>query len=114
HDGPIVLVGKSMGGRVACHVALVEPVEAVICLGYPLCGPGNPSNLRDEVLVSLKTPILFAQGTKDRLCPLDLLERVRRRMSVPNGLHVVEGGDHSLLVSKTDLKARGISQEQVD
>jgi predicted alpha/beta-hydrolase family hydrolase len=114
HDGPIVLVGKSMGGRVGCHVALVEPVEAVICLGYPLCGAGDPSRLRDEVLVSLKIPILFVQGDKDRLCPLDLLEGVRRRMSASNDLHVVEGGDHSLLVSKTTLKARDLSQKQVD
>jgi uncharacterized protein len=114
HVGPIVLVGKSMGGRVGCHVALVEQVEAVICLGYPLCGAGDPSKLRDEVLVSLETPILFVQGTKDRLCPLDLLEGVRRRMSAPNSLHVVEGGDHSLVVSKTELKARALGQEQID
>jgi predicted alpha/beta-hydrolase family hydrolase len=114
HDGPIVLVGKSMGGRVGCHVALAEPVEAAICLGYPLCGAGDPSKLRDEVLVSLGIPILFVQGDKDRLCPLDLLEGVRARMSAANDLHVVEGGDHSLLVSKTGLKARGASQQQVD
>ncbi len=114
HAGPIVLVGKSMGGRVGCHLALVERVEAVICLGYPLCGAGDPSKLRDEVLVSLTTPVLFVQGTKDRLCPLDLLEGVRRRMLAPNALHVVEGGDHSLIVSKTELKAGGVSQEEVD
>lgn len=114
HAGPIVLVGKSMGGRVGCHVALVEPVEAVVCLGYPLCGAGDPSKLRDEVLVSLRVPSLFVQGTKDRLCPLDLLDGVRRRMTAPNALHVVEGGDHSLFVSKTELKARGIVQDQVD
>jgi len=35
HAGPIVLVGKSLGGRIGCHVALAEPVEAVVCLGYP-------------------------------------------------------------------------------
>jgi uncharacterized protein len=114
HDGPIVQVGKSMGGRVGCHVALVEQVEAVICLGYPLCGAGDPSKLRDEALLALKTPILFVQGTKDRLCPLDLLESVRQRMEASNFLHVVAGGDHSLVVSKTELKARGIGQEQVD
>ena len=47
HDGPIVLAGKSMGGRVGCHVALVDPVEALICFGYPLCGAGDRSKLRD-------------------------------------------------------------------
>ena len=34
--GPLFLVGKSMGGRVGCHLALEEPVAGVICLGYPL------------------------------------------------------------------------------
>jgi uncharacterized protein len=114
HDGPIVLVGKSMGGRVGCHVALVEDVAGVICLGYPLCGGGDPTKLRDEVLLALSTPILFVQGTKDRLCPLDLLDGVRGRMAAPNALHIVDGGDHSLLVSKTELKARGLDQAKVD
>jgi len=114
HDGPIVLAGKSMGGRVGCHVALVEPVEAVICLGYPLCGAGDRSKLRDDVLVELRTPILFVQGTRDPLCPLDLLEDVRKRMRAPSALHVVDDADHSLLVSKSALKARGSTQEQAD
>jgi uncharacterized protein len=109
-----VLAGKSMGGRVGCHVALVDPVEAVICFGYPLCGAGDRSRLRDQVLMELKTPILFAQGTRDPLCPLDLLENVRKRMHAPSTLTVVEGGDHSLVVAKTALKALGSSQEDVD
>jgi uncharacterized protein len=114
HDGPIVLAGKSMGGRVGCHVALVDPVEAVICFGYPLCGAGDRSKLRDQALLELKTPILFAQGTRDPLCPLDLLEGVRKQMRAPSTLTVAEGGDHSLMVGKTALKALGSSQEEVD
>jgi predicted alpha/beta-hydrolase family hydrolase len=114
HEGPIVLAGKSMGGRVGCHVALVDPVEAVICFGYPLCGAGDRSRLRDQVLMELKAPILFAQGTRDPLCPLDLLESVRKRMHAPSTLTVVEGGHHSLMVAKTALKALGSKQEDVD
>ena len=114
HDGPIVLAGKSMGGRVGCHVAVVEPVEAVICLGYPLCGAGDRSKLRDQVLLELRTPAMFVQGTRDPLCPLELLESVRKRMQAPSTLHVVEGADHSLLVSKTTLKALGSSQDETD
>ena len=114
HRGPIVLVGKSMGGRVGCHVAHVEQASAVVCLGYPLCGGGDASKLRDSVLLELKTPTLFVQGTRDRLCPLNLLAEVRERMTAPNGLHVVEGGDHSLLASKTQLKASGLTQDDVD
>jgi predicted alpha/beta-hydrolase family hydrolase len=113
-DGPIVLAGKSMGGRVGCHVALVDPVRAVICFGYPLCGAGDRSKLRDQVLLELKTPILFVQGTRDALCPLDLLGDVRTRMGAPSTLYVVEGGDHSLMVGKAALKALGSSQEDVD
>ena len=114
HDGPIVLAGKSMGGRVGCHVALVEPVAAVICLGYPLCGAGDRSKLRDQVLLELRTPVMFVQGTRDPLCPLDLLEGVRKRMRAPSTLHVVDGADHSLLVAKTTLKAHGSTQEEAD
>jgi predicted alpha/beta-hydrolase family hydrolase len=114
HNGPIVLAGKSMGSRVGCHVALVDRVEAVICFGYPLCGAGDRSKLRDQVLLELKTRILFAQGTRDPLCPLDLLEDVRQRMHAPSMLYVLEGGDHSLVVAKTALKASGSSQEEVD
>jgi hypothetical protein len=114
HDGPVVLIGKSMGGRVGCQLALEEDVAAVICLGYPLCGGGNPEKMRAEVLLKLATPILFVQGTRDSLCPLDLLESVREQMKTPNQLYVVEGGDHSLVVTKGQLKAAGETQEDVE
>jgi predicted alpha/beta-hydrolase family hydrolase len=114
HSGPPVLIGKSLGGRVGCHLALEEDVACVICLGYPLCGGGNPTKLRDEVLRALSTPILFVQGTRDSFCPLDTLESVRREMTVVNELHVVEGGDHSLLVTKSRLKASAETQDEVE
>src|SRR5213082_1909324 len=111
-SGPIFLIGKSMGGRIGCHVALEEKVNGLICLGYPLCGMGDRTKLRDQVLRNLQTPILFVQGTRDSLCPLDLLEKVRSEMSAPNFLHVVEGGDHSLIVRKKDLG--GKTQDDID
>jgi uncharacterized protein len=110
----IFLIGKSMGGRIGCHVALEEPVTGLICLSYPLCGGGDRAKMRDKVLCDLKTPILFVQGTRDPLCPLDLLAEVRQKMTAPNVLHVVEGGDHSLIVTKSNLKAAGETQEDVD
>jgi len=111
-SGPIILIGKSMGGRIGCHIALEEKVNGIVCLGYPLCAMGDRSKLRDQVLRDLRTPILFVQGTRDPLCPLDLLESVRPQMTAPNFLHLVEGGDHSLLVRKKDLGAE--AQEDVD
>jgi predicted alpha/beta-hydrolase family hydrolase len=115
HPGArVFLIGKSMGGRVGCHVSLDENVDGVVCLGYPLCAMGDRTKLRDEVLRALTTPILLAQGTRDPLCPLDLLERVRSEMKAPNFLHIVEGGDHSLRVPKHQLQASGETQEELD
>jgi uncharacterized protein len=112
--GSVVLIGKSMGSRVGCHVSLEDEVPALICLGYPLCGGGDPNKLRDQVLREIRTPILFVQGTRDPLCPLLLLDKVRAEMSAPNELLVVNGGDHSLLVTKSQLSASNQSQEDVN
>ena len=108
------LIGKSMGGRVGCHVSLEDKVDGLICLGYPLCAMGDRTKLRDEVLRALTTPTLFVQGTRDSLCPLDLLKRVRTEMKGPNALHLVQGGDHSLRVTKHQLQASGQTQEDID
>jgi predicted alpha/beta-hydrolase family hydrolase len=113
-EGAVILVGKSMGGRIGCHVSLHETIDSLICFGYPLCGAGDQTRLRDKVLRELTTPILFIQGTRDPLCPLDLLEEVRGDMRAPNFLHLVEGGDHSLLVGKRQLRARSQTQIDVD
>ena len=109
-----ILIGKSMGGRIGCHLSLEEKVDGLICLGYPLCAMGDRTRLRDEVLRALSTPILFVQGTRDSLCPLDVLEHVRTEMKAPNFLHIVEDGDHSLRVPKRQLQATGETQEDVD
>lgn len=113
-EPPIILIGKSMGGRIGCHLALEEKVDALICLGYPLCAMGDRMKLRDQVLIALETPVLFVQGTRDSLCPLDLLEAVRTKMKARNILHIVEGGDHSLRVPKRELQKRGETEDGVD
>jgi predicted alpha/beta-hydrolase family hydrolase len=112
-DGPVFLIGKSMGGRIGCHLALEEPVAGLVCLGYPLKS-GATGALRDQVLLALETPILFVQGTRDPLCPLDLLADVRARMKGTSRLLIVEGGDHSLAVSAAARKARGETQADSD
>jgi len=111
---PVILIGKSMGGRIGCHLTLEEPVAGLVCLGYPLCGGGDAAKLRDKVLRELRTPILFVQGTRDTLCPLDLLEKVRSEMTAENFVHLVEGGDHSLIVGKKQLKAAHETQDEVN
>jgi uncharacterized protein len=110
----VIVIGKSMGGRIGCHVAVDEKIAGLVCFSYPLCGGGDPQKLRDKVLRELETPILFVQGTRDPLCPLDLLEEVRAQMKAPNTLHAVGGADHSLLLRKGDLKQMGKTQEEID
>ena len=114
HMGPIVLIGKSMGGRVGCHLALEERVASIVCLGYPLKGMGKAGRLRDEVLLALGTPILFVQGTRDALCPLDSLATVRQRMRAKSELYVVESGNHSLQATQAYLKSSGQTQANID
>lgn len=111
-NAPVVLVGKSMGGRVGCHLALEEEVAGLVCLGYPLVG--QRGDVRSEVLLALRAPVLFVQGSKDVLCPLDRLAAVRRRMKARNALHLVAGGNHSLEVGVRALAAREETQEDVE
>jgi predicted alpha/beta-hydrolase family hydrolase len=101
---PVVLAGKSMGSRMGCHLAVELAAEgrgpaALVCFGYPLRS-GSSGALRDEVLRALTTPILFLAGTRDPLCPLDALERVRPALRAPHQVFVVEGGNHSLEIPK--------------
>jgi hypothetical protein len=70
-------------------------------------GAGDRTKLRDKVLRELQTPILFVHGTRDPVCPLDLLEEVRSQIKAPNFLHLVEDGDHSLQLTKRELQAGG-------
>lgn len=107
----VILAGKSMGSRVGCHLSLERKVAALVCFGYPLVGR---KDIRDEVLRKLTVPILFVQGSKDKLCPLEQLEAVRRTMATRSALHVVEGGNHSLEVGKRQLKADGKTQDDID
>lgn len=112
HDGPVFLVGKSMGGRVGCHLASTASVDGLVCLGYPL--RGQSGKLRDQVLLELVTPICFVQGSRDSLCPLDTLAEVRARMIAPNELFVVEGGNHSLELGKKALDRLGTTQSELE
>ncbi len=66
---PLIIGGKSMGGRVASMVAddlfASGRVGGLLCLGYPFHPPARPEHLRTKHLVNLKTPTLIVQGTRD-------------------------------------------------
>jgi uncharacterized protein len=109
---PAILIGKSMGGRVSCHVASLEPCRAVVCLGYPLRGTNG--KLRDEALLACPAPILFVQGTRDPLCDLGELESVLAARKFRSELMVVESGDHSLKPTRTYLKNAAQTEDAVE
>ncbi len=114
HGDQVVLIGKSMGGRIGCHLALRQRVLGVICLGYPLVGQGKSAPLRDQVLLELTAPALFIQGTRDPLCPLSMLETVLARRTALTELHVVESGDHSLSPTKAHLKQAQVTETELE
>lgn len=106
--GPLVLGGRSMGGRIATHLAAAgEPCAGLALLAYPLHPPGQPERLRTDHWPRLTVPVLFVQGDHDELCDLDLLERQRRERlgGAPSRLHLLAGADHDLQVPGRDRDA---------
>lgn len=102
-DGlPLVVAGKSLGGRMASMLAAQEgaafPAAALVLFGYPLHPPGKVDRLRDAHLGSVRVPMLFLQGTRDPLARLDLIERAVETLGPLARLHVVPGADHSFRV----------------
>ena len=65
--GPVVLAGKSMGGRIASMLADELQADALICLGYPFYPAGKIERPRIEHLATLCTPTLIVQGERDAL-----------------------------------------------
>ena len=100
-DLPVFLGGKSMGGRIASHLAAQgAPVHGLVFLGYPLHPPGRTDRLRSEHFGSIPCPLLFIEGTRDPFCRLDLLERAMEKIPVRTDLHIIQDGDHSFNVPK--------------
>ncbi|MCA8966761.1 MAG: alpha/beta fold hydrolase [Planctomycetes bacterium] len=63
--GRVVLMGKSMGGRVATTLADELGAAAVVVFGYPFHPPRKPEQLRTAHLEALRTPTLILQGARD-------------------------------------------------
>ncbi len=68
---PVLIGGKSMGGRVATLVADslydVGKIAGAVALGYPFHPPKKPDKLRTAHLEKLRTPLLIIQGERDPL-----------------------------------------------
>lgn len=96
--GPLVIGGKSMGGRVASMVAdglyAQGRIAGLLCLGYPFHPPGKPGQLRTAHLAELRTPTLICQGTRDGFGTRE--EVAGYRLSPTIEVLWLEDGDHDL------------------
>jgi predicted alpha/beta-hydrolase family hydrolase len=115
--GKLFIGGKSMGGRMATHLAAARddwpaeapPLSGVIVFGYPLNPPGGPSKRspdRVSHLERIAVPILIAQGTRDSFGGPDEIRRAMPRAQV----FEVPTGDHSFSIQKS----AGRTQAQMD
>ncbi|MEI5679334.1 MULTISPECIES: alpha/beta hydrolase family protein [unclassified Mesorhizobium] len=101
--GPLIIGGKSMGGRVASMVAdelhADGKIAGLLCLGYPFHPPGKPEQLRTKHLAGLKTPTLICQGTRDEFGTRE--EVPAYQLSDRIEILWLEDGDHDLKPRKS-------------
>jgi predicted alpha/beta-hydrolase family hydrolase len=106
-DGKAFAVGgKSMGGRIASMVADEVGADALVCLGYPFHPPGSPKKSRTEHLMTLRTPTLILQGTRDPFGGRDEIAKLKLPKSIR--VHWLEDGEHSF----KPRKASGRTEDQ--
>jgi predicted alpha/beta-hydrolase family hydrolase len=107
----LVIGGKSMGGRMASHLAAAgeTPIAGLLLLGYPLHPPGQPNKLRIDHLERISVPTLIVQGARDAFGTPDEVRPYLKRFQGPVELYPVAHGDHSFKVPK-----RAASQDDTD
>lgn len=102
-DLPLLAGGKSMGGRMTSTAASSEALPAVrglLFFGFPLHAPGRDSTDRGAHLADVGLPMLFLQGTRDKLANLDLLKPLLAELRPRPKIHVVDDADHGFHVPK--------------
>ena len=102
-DLPLFAGGKSLGGRMTSMAAAAKPLtgaRGLVFFGFPLHAAGKSGAERGEHLASVTVPMLFLQGTRDKLAELPLLRPLLSRLGDRAQLHVVNDADHSFHVPK--------------
>jgi predicted alpha/beta-hydrolase family hydrolase len=109
---PLFIGGKSMGGRIASHVAAAgtDGVRGLVFLGYPLHPPGRSDQRRDAHLPEIREPMLFIQGTRDPFGTAGDISALLPRLNPSASVHEVVDGDHSF---KVRISAAGKTQNAV-
>ncbi len=107
-DLPLILSGKSYGGRMASHLLAertFDQVRGIVYFGFPLHAPGRDSKDRAAHLSSIRVPQLFLQGTNDALANMPMMKEVVSEFSNAT-LVAFENADHS-------FKTKGVKTEEV-
>jgi hypothetical protein len=105
---PLIAGGKSLGGRMtstAQSLELLEHVNGIVFFGFPLLAPGRPSDARAEHLYYVTLPMLFLQGTRDKLADLQYLRPVCDKLGSVAKLAIFEEADHSFSVPRRTGKS---------
>ena len=106
---PVVMAGKSMGGRMASHLAVDEPGPiGLVFYGYPLVSLSRGTVRPTGHLTETGMRMLFLTGSRDRMAPLEELRPVVQGLR-RGTLEVVEGADHGFKV----LKRIGTTPDEV-
>jgi predicted alpha/beta-hydrolase family hydrolase len=99
---PLLIGGRSMGGRVATMLAAEGfACDGLLLFAYPLHPAGQPEKLRDAHLPKIQVPVLCFNGTRDALCTQELMNDVVKRLTAPWTMHWLQGADHSFHVLKS-------------
>jgi hypothetical protein len=110
--------GKSFGGRMTSQAQAAAPlagIRGLAFLGFPLHPAGKPSDIRAKHLGDVHLPMLFIQGTRDKLAELPLLEPVVKRLGASASLHQVAEADHAFhVLVRSGRDDRGVMSEIVD
>ena len=98
---PLIIGGRSMGGRAASVLASEGfDADGLLLLAYPLHPPGQPEKLRDAHLRSITMPVLCFSGTRDPFVTPEIMARVLTTVTAPWDMQWVDGADHSFHVNK--------------
>ncbi|XP_033207462.1 KAT8 regulatory NSL complex subunit 3 isoform X2 [Belonocnema kinseyi] len=111
---PIILLGYNTGAALACQVAQMEHVTAVICLGFPFNTVEGKRGSPDDTLMDIRCPVMFVIGQNSTLVRPDDLEDLREKMLVETSLVVVGTADDHLRISTAKKLSEGITQSMVD
>ncbi len=96
---PVVIGGKSMGGRMASLLSDNAMVKGIACLGFPFHPPGKLDKYKGEHLATLEKPCLILQGERDTFGTRDECNGFDFSSHIT--LEFIPDGDHSFKPRKS-------------